>query len=76
MAVRNFWIEGSIDGRNTVLAGGPQSKEGGLEVIIKQREDGGITAPIEVICRAAAEGNLTTTVYHNGKAVCKHETKR
>ena len=76
MAVRNFWIEGSIDGRISTLAGGPQSKEGGLEVIIKQREDGGITAPIEVICEADSAGNLTTVVFHNGVEVCRHETKR
>ena len=76
MAVRNFWIEGSIDGRNTVLAGGPQSKEGGMTILVKQRENSGITCPIKVICEADSAGNLTTVVFHNGVEVCRHETKR
>lgn len=76
MAVRNFWLEGNIDGRNTVLTGGPKNKEGGMFINIKQRDNGEITCPIKVECSADSEGNLTTTVYHNGVAVCSHSTKR
>ena len=76
MSVRNFWMEGSIDGRESAVKGGPRNKEGGMTIYVKQREDGGIICPIKVDCSADSEGNLTTTVYHNGVAVCSHSTKR
>jgi len=40
--VRNFWLDGRIDGRSSRLEGGPQSKDGGFSLTIKQREDDGI----------------------------------
>ena len=29
MAVRNFYVEADIDGRQTMLGGGPRNKDGG-----------------------------------------------
>lgn len=35
--VRNFWIEGRIDGRDSTFAAGPATKDGGFSLTIKQR---------------------------------------
>jgi len=42
--VRNFWIRTRVDGRETVDATGPVSKDGGFETAILWR-DGGTPAP-------------------------------
>lgn len=55
MAVRNFWIDADIDGRQTMLSGGPKGREGGMDITIYQREDGGITTALRIKCWA--EGN-------------------
>lgn len=34
MSVRNFWIDADIDGRQTMLGGGPRSSDGGMDVTI------------------------------------------
>lgn len=52
MAVRNWWIEADIDGRKTRLSGGPRAKDGGLDLVIKQRSGGAIVAPVEIRGRA------------------------
>lgn len=41
--VRNFWLEGSIDGRTSALSGGPQAASGGFVVNVKQRNRGAVT---------------------------------
>lgn len=75
MAVRNFWIDGDIDGRQTYLSGGPRSKSGGMDVTIYQREDGCIKTAVKVFCRAYGS-KLITTVDVNGKEVGRFETER
>jgi hypothetical protein len=40
MAMRNWWIEATIDGRKTKLAGGPQAKNGGFTLTVQQRSKG------------------------------------
>lgn len=62
MAVRNFWVDGYIDGRETRLGGGPRSKDGGMRVELFQRENGGITTALKVECTAERDGTLVTTV--------------
>jgi len=42
MAVRNWWIEADIDGRQTSLEGGPRNREGGFSLRIYQRDEGSI----------------------------------
>lgn len=61
MAVRNFWVEADIDGRSTKLAGGPAAKNGGMTVVIKQREECQIITAFKIVCREY-DGNLCTTV--------------
>ena len=76
MAVRNFWIDASIDGRKTELAGGPASKEGGMNVVIKQRSNGGIVKAAVINCYEV-DGNLVTDIVNNdGELVATFETKR
>jgi hypothetical protein len=52
MAIRNFWIEVHIDGRKTVLKGGPQSKNGGMRVNIFQRDHGMIKQSGHIQCQS------------------------
>ena len=44
MAVRNFYVEAIIDGRETDLGGGPRAKDGGTSINFYQRHHGGGTA--------------------------------
>jgi len=62
MAVRNYWISGKIDGRQTRLEGGPQSKEGGFELNVYMRNDGEVTLPVRVWGFAKADGTLRLEV--------------
>lgn len=68
MAVRNFWIDAYIDGRQTVLSGGPKNKNGGMDVIIYQREEGGIVTAVRIDC-FERNGKLETHVKVNGEPV-------
>jgi len=38
--MRNFWIDGRIDGRKTSLAGGPRRKDGGFYLKVYQKKEG------------------------------------
>lgn len=77
MAVRNFYVEADIDGRQTTLGGGPRDKEGEMTVHIHQREEGvAISDVVKIVCREY-EGNLTTEVYNNeGVLVYSFKSKR
>lgn len=60
--VRNFWIEVEIDGRTTKLAGGPQSKDGGFVLTIKQRSKGSIIEPLHIQGYAQEDRTLRMTI--------------
>jgi len=75
MAVRNFWVEADIDGYNSTPAGGPRRKDGGMDITVYQREDGGIKTAVQIFCRSLGE-KLITKVEINGKLVGKFETAR
>lgn len=47
--VRNFWLELDVDGRKSRIACGPQSKDGGFILTIKQRDKGGIIKAMYVV---------------------------
>lgn len=55
--IRNWWITTEIDGRST-MAGGPRSKDGGFNLHIKQRSDGGIVEAVRVSGWIGASGDL------------------
>lgn len=62
MAVTNFWVDARIMGRATALTGGPQGKEQGLTIVLKQRDRGGIVTALIIECDAQPDGKLITTI--------------
>jgi hypothetical protein len=55
MSVRNFWIEADVDGRATKLTGGPVRKDGGIDVTIYIRDEGGISRAVSIRGRVLDE---------------------
>lgn len=77
MAVRNFYIKGQIDGRSTLLAGGPANKLGGMGLTLFQRDEGSIAIAFEIECFVANDGRLVTVVADkDGKTIGKFVTER
>ncbi len=74
MALRNFWVTASIDGRKTMLEGGPQSKDGGMTIRVLQRDDGSKAEAVVVRCWEE-NGKLITVVEIGGKTE-RFETRR
>lgn len=70
MSVRYFWIDASIDGRQTMLSGGPRSKDGGMDITIYQREDGGIKTAVRIWCRARGDRLVTEVEVGGEKVIC------
>ena len=70
MALRNFWVDARIDGRETELSGGPRSKDGGLYITLYQRENGSKMEALSINCWADSKGLLHTVVRNkqNGEA--------
>lgn len=60
--VRNFWLDASIDGRESRLSGGPRRKHGGMQVYYRQRANGQITCPVTISSYADDDGRLYTLV--------------
>lgn len=75
MAVRNFWIEAEIDGRETKMAGGPRAKDGGMEITIYQRSKAEITKAVRIWSSRIGD-KLVTIVFVGGEEVAKIETER
>ena len=76
MAVRNFYVDANIDGRQTMLGGGPRAKDGEMTVCIYQRVDGGISDPVKIVCKER-NGVLTTEIFTpEGLCIYKCETER
>jgi hypothetical protein len=61
-AMRNFWIEGEVDGRRTSLAGGPRSKDGGFELAVYVRDKGSSEVAVRLSGRATRAGKLILNV--------------
>ena len=74
--VRNFYIKGSIDGRKTDLSGGSGRKDGGMQLILTQRNEGCIEKCATIEC--LADGDVLKTIIYdkNGNAVFENITKR
>lgn len=74
--VRNFYVRGSVDGRKTDISGGSSRKDGGMRLVITQRNKGSIEKCVSIECVACGD-ELTTTIYDsNGKSVFYNTTKR
>lgn len=75
--IRNFWVEGTIDGRESRMTGGPISKTGGLNLTIYQRENNAITTAFEIECKATYSGTLVTSIFDgNGNKLYSFTTRR
>lgn len=46
--VRNFWVELSVDGRQSRVGTGPRSKDGGFELTVQVRDDGDILDALHI----------------------------
>jgi hypothetical protein len=76
MAIRNFYVDGRIDGRNTPVTGGPENKTGGMYVDIHIRDQGQSRLGIRVNC-IEKDGKLILAVEDgDGNAIHRIETKR
>jgi hypothetical protein len=76
MAVRNFWINANIDGRETNLEGGPRAKEDGFTLVIKQRDNGNITIGARVNGYYDNGELVLEVVDAEGNVVLTNKTKR
>lgn len=65
--VRNFWIEGTCDGKATPIAFGPQGKDGGFSLRIGQREGGDPMPVLEVSGLVTRDGRLILRVEPTGE---------
>jgi hypothetical protein len=76
MAVRNFYVSGTVDGRRTDIGAGPQAKDGGMSLHITQRNEGAIVTALHIECSEYG-GQLTTRAWNgNGDKVFEYCTKR
>lgn len=73
MAMRNFWVEGNIDGRETVLSGGPRAKDGGMNIKIFQRSEGQSRKAVEVNCYVGSDGETLITHIQPSDKGCQVE---
>ena len=76
MATRNFWINVGVEGRKTPLAGGPRSKDGGMDVTLLVREDGGISDGVRITCRSDGEKNTIMVCGPDGEKLYEREYLR
>lgn len=60
--VKNFYLTGRIDGRSTAVEGGPQSRDGGFRLAVKQRHEGRIVTALHLDGRANPDGSLVLQV--------------
>lgn len=75
MAIRNFYLKANIEGRETKLAGGPRGKDGGMSVVITQRNKKGIEEAVRIEC-FEVDGELYTGVYMNNELIGRYKTER
>lgn len=75
--VRNFYLTAEIDGRRTRLEGGPQARDGGFSLVVRQRTHGCVGRGLHVDGRATSDGRLILEVSDaEGVPVLTHETHR
>jgi hypothetical protein len=60
--VRNFWIEGYVDGRSSEITGGPKQRFGGMEFNLYQRNNGEVEKVASIMCFASSDGVLRTYI--------------
>lgn len=60
--IRNFWIDGDVDGRATPVEGGPRNKAGGFSMTVYVRDEGGIETGVRMSGRVNGDGDLVLDV--------------
>lgn len=66
--VRNFWIEGIIEGRESPLTGGPRSKNGNFYLDIFIRDKGRVNHALYISGSVSCDGSkLTLSVKDKNK---------
>ena len=76
MAIRNFYLDGRIDGRTTEISGGPANKNGGMYVDIFIRDEGQSRLGVRINC-IEVNGKLILAVEDGDEnAIYRIETKR
>lgn len=76
MAVRNFWIDATADGRQTDIAGGPRAKTGGMEGTVYIRDEGAIEKGFSFDCRANGDELILNVFDGEGRNILHQRTKR
>lgn len=64
--MRNFWLEGQIEGRKSMITGGPIKKEGTMWVDIKVKEKGKSVTALTIVCFPDTNLNLNNIQIFNG----------
>lgn len=75
MPRRNFYIKGIIDGRKNNVTGGPLARDGGMIVILTQRDNRSIKEVCDI--RSYTFGDdLITAIWADGKKIYEVRTRR
>ena len=64
MAIRNFWIRSDIEGRKTLLEGGPIRKTGKMGTDLFVKENGEPNKILRISCIPQEDGTLRIRVYN------------
>lgn len=56
--VRNFFVRGEVDGRRSLVCGGPRARDGGLTLTLYQRSSGEVETALKLYCIARSNGTL------------------
>lgn len=66
--VRNFWVEGTVDGVTSGIKGtGPRSTDGGLDITVLMREEGAISPTSVRLVGKVVDGKCVLDVFTQGK---------
>ena len=75
--VRNFYIAGDVDGRNTKIGAGPARKDGGMQLTTTQQDRGEIVTAFTVKSYITKDNQLCTAIFDDrGCEIAKKITVR
>jgi hypothetical protein len=60
--VRNFWLSAVVDGRQSLVTGGPRGKDGGITLTLYQRDGGAVRTALKIRCLASCDGTLRLVI--------------
>lgn len=76
MAMRNFWLETKVDGRKSILTGGPRNKDGGMTTKLYVRDCGESVLAYKIVCRECAHDLIIMIYDAEGHLIHKTHTTR